>query len=174
MCVRKGRLSGRSSDVEVVVRQINGDDGVSVCCGCGREIRRGEERGRRGDEGWWCVPAGCAVKGEGMSELPLLSLFSSSLLISLPPTTHTHTITCTDLAHNHLHITAPLTQPTSPHTHTHVPILTQCMCQCTEETQQQQQQQPHYSCSSPPPPAHVLLHLHATHVNTSSKWYMCE
>ena len=77
MCVgvRRGRLSERGSDVVVVVSQISGGDGVSVCCGCGREIRRGEERGRRGDEGWWCVPAGCAVKGEGMSELPLLSLF---------------------------------------------------------------------------------------------------
>ena len=56
--------------------------------------------------------------------------------------------------------------------HTHVPSLTQCMCQYTEETQQQQQ--PHYSCSSPPPAAHVLLHLHATHAHTRSKWYMCE
>ena len=80
VCVRRGGLSERSSDVEVVVSQISGGDGVSVCCGCGREIRRGEERGRRGDEGWWCVSAGCVM--EGMSELPLPlaspSLFSLS------------------------------------------------------------------------------------------------
>ena len=46
VCVRRGRLSERSSDVEVVVRQISGGDGVSVCCGCGREMRRG----KRGEE----------------------------------------------------------------------------------------------------------------------------
>ena len=43
VCVRRGRLSGRSSDVVVVVRQISGGDGVSVCGGCGREVRRGKE-----------------------------------------------------------------------------------------------------------------------------------
>ena len=42
VCVRRGGLSERSSDVEVVVSQISGGDGVSVCCGCGREMRRGK------------------------------------------------------------------------------------------------------------------------------------
>ena len=46
VCVRRGGLSERSSDVEVVVSQISGGDGVSVCCGCGREMRRG----KRGEE----------------------------------------------------------------------------------------------------------------------------
>ena len=47
VCVRRGGLSEMSSDV-VVVRQINRDDGVSVCVVGGREIRREEER--RGEE----------------------------------------------------------------------------------------------------------------------------
>ena len=37
VCVRRGGLSERSSDVEVVVSQISAGDGVSVCGGCGRE-----------------------------------------------------------------------------------------------------------------------------------------
>ena len=48
VCVRRGGLSERSSDVEVVVSQISGGDGVSVCVVGGREIRREEER--RGEE----------------------------------------------------------------------------------------------------------------------------
>ena len=45
MCVgvRRGRLSERGSDVVVVVSQVSGGDGVSVCGGCGREVRRGKE-----------------------------------------------------------------------------------------------------------------------------------
>ena len=42
MCVRRGGLSEMSSDVEVVVSQISGDDGVSMGGGCGREMRRGK------------------------------------------------------------------------------------------------------------------------------------
>ena len=101
--------------------------------------------------------------------------------LSLPPShlssthhTHTHTIISIDLPDNH-HITAHLTQPTSPHTHTHThtnPKPTPMHVPVHKETQQQQQQ-PHHSRSSPPA-AHVLLHLHATHAHTSSKWYMCE
>ena len=34
------------SGVVVIVSQISGGDGVSVCCGCGREMRRG----KRGEE----------------------------------------------------------------------------------------------------------------------------
>ena len=41
VCVRRGGLSEMSSDV-VVVRQINRDDGVSVCVVGGREMRRGK------------------------------------------------------------------------------------------------------------------------------------
>ena len=50
MCVgvRRGRLSERGSDVVVVVSQISGGDGVSVCCGCGREMRRGKREEMRG------------------------------------------------------------------------------------------------------------------------------
>ena len=35
-------MSESSSDVEVVVSQVSGGDGVSVCGGCGREMRRGK------------------------------------------------------------------------------------------------------------------------------------
>ena len=42
-------MSGRSSDVEVVVSQISGDDGASVCGGCGRE-RDEEGEGGEGEE----------------------------------------------------------------------------------------------------------------------------
>ena len=76
VCVRRGRLSERSSDVVVVVSQISGGDGVSVGGGCGRDEEGEGKEGRRGDEGW-CVPAGCAM--EGMSELPP-SLLPPSLL----------------------------------------------------------------------------------------------
>ena len=87
MCVRRGSLSERSSGVEWVVSQINGGDGVSMDGGCGeRRMRRGKG-GRRGDEGW-CVPAGCAM--EGMSELPLLPLFSLPLLPLCRFTCHLH------------------------------------------------------------------------------------
>ena len=37
VCVRRGGLSERGSDVVVVVRQINRDDGVSMGGGCERE-----------------------------------------------------------------------------------------------------------------------------------------
>ena len=126
--------------------------------------REGEEGGRSERKGQ-LTPSLHHTSSRHTS--PLLPLFPPSHLPSTP-TTHTHTIISIDLPDNH-HITAHLTQPTSPHTH--VPSLTQCMCQCTEVAQQQQ---PDYSRSSPPPAAHVLLHLHATPVNTSSKWYMCE
>ena len=43
VCVRRGGLSERSSGVVLVVSQISGGDGVSVCGGCGREMRRGKE-----------------------------------------------------------------------------------------------------------------------------------
>ena len=47
-------------------------------CVVGVEERDEEgEGGRRRDEGLWCVSAGCAM--EGMSELPLLPLFSLPL-----------------------------------------------------------------------------------------------
>ena len=42
VCVRRGGLSERSSDVEVVVSQISAGDGVSMGGGCGREMRRGK------------------------------------------------------------------------------------------------------------------------------------
>ena len=67
VCVRRGGLSERSSDVEVVVSQISGGDGVSVGGGCGRDEEGEGKEGRRGDEGW-CVPAGCVM--EGRSKLP--------------------------------------------------------------------------------------------------------
>ena len=79
VCVRRGGLSERSSDVEVVVSQISAGDGVSMGGGWKRDKEGGREERRR-DEGWWCVPAGCVM--EGMSELPLPlaspSLFSLS------------------------------------------------------------------------------------------------
>ena len=53
----------------VVVSQISGGDGVSMCVVDVEERDEEGEGGRRGDEGW-CVPAGCAVEGEGMNELP--------------------------------------------------------------------------------------------------------
>ena len=76
VCVRRGGLSERSSDVEVVVSQISGGDGVSVCCGGWKRDKEGGREERRRDEG----SAGCVM--EGMSELPLPlaspSLFSLS------------------------------------------------------------------------------------------------
>ena len=71
----------------VVVSQISGGDGVSVGGGCGRDEEGEGKEGRRGDEGW-CVPAGCAM--EGMSELPLLPLFSLPLLPPCRFTCHLH------------------------------------------------------------------------------------
>ena len=46
VCVRRGGLSERSSDVVLVVSQISAGDGVSMGGGCGREMRRG----KRGEE----------------------------------------------------------------------------------------------------------------------------
>ena len=46
MCVRRGRLSGRSSGVELVVSQISGGDGLSMGGGCGREGYGGGKRGK--------------------------------------------------------------------------------------------------------------------------------
>ena len=57
VCVRRGGLSERSSDVEVVVSQISAGDGVSMGGGWKRDKEGGREERRR-DEGW-CVPAGC-------------------------------------------------------------------------------------------------------------------
>ena len=100
----------------------------------------------------------------------LLTLFlSSHLSPSHPPSMLTSSPPPIWLPTHSTPLLLPLNLPLLTHTHTHVPILTHCMCQCTEDTQQQQQQ-PHFSRSSPPPPAaHVLLHLHATPVSTSSK-----
>ena len=47
VCGRRGRLSGRSSGVVLVVSQISAGDGVSMGGGCGRE---GMSRGKRGEE----------------------------------------------------------------------------------------------------------------------------
>ena len=97
---------------------------------------------------------------------PLISSpspFSSTSSVSLhPPPIHTLSSPLTWLTTTSTSLLLSLTHP-NPHP-MHVPVH--------KETQQQQQQ-PHHSRSSPPA-AHVLLHLHATPVNTSSKWYMCE
>ena len=97
---------------------------------------------------------------------PLISSpspFSSTSSVSLhPPPIHTLSSPLTWLTTTSTSLLLSLTHP-NPHP-MHVPVH--------KETQQQQQQ-PHHSRSSPPA-AHVLLHLHATHAHTSSKWYMCE
>ena len=123
--------------------------------------REGEERGRRERQltpslhhtSSWHTP-------------PLISSpspFSSTSSVSLhPPPIHTLSSPLTWLTTTSTSLLLSLTHP-NPHP-MHVPVH--------KETQQQQQQ-PHHSRSSPPA-AHVLLHLHATPVNTSSKWYMCE
>ena len=54
MCVRRGRLSERGSGVVLVVSQISAGDGVSMGGGCGREMRRGEERGGEEMRGGVC------------------------------------------------------------------------------------------------------------------------
>ena len=138
-----------------------------------RGRREGKKRERRGS---LLLPSITHPAGTHHPSSPLLPLFPPSHLSSTP-TTHTHTITSTDLAYNHHYITAPPTQPASPHTHTHthtnpkphpmhVPVHRGNAAAAAA---------PHYSCSSPSSPAaHVLLHLHVTPVNTSSKWYMCE
>ena len=92
---------------------------------------------------------------------PFLPSPSSSLSLH-PPPIHTLSSPLTWLTTTSTSLLLSLTHP-NPHPK-HVPVH--------KETQQQQQQ-PHHSRSSPPA-AHVLLHLHATHAHTSSKWYMCE
>ena len=92
---------------------------------------------------------------------PFLPSPSSSLSLH-PPPIHTLSSPLTWLTTTSTSLLLSLTHP-NPHP-MHVPVH--------KETQQQQQQ-PHHSRSSPPA-AHVLLHLHATHAHTSSKWYMCE
>ena len=88
VCVWKERQVERSSDVEVIVSQISGGDGVSMCVvGVEERDKEGGREGRRGDEGW-CVPAGCVM--EGRSKLPLLSLFFPSLLPLFRFTCHLH------------------------------------------------------------------------------------
>ena len=90
MCERRGGLSERCSDVEVIVSQISGGDGVSMCVvGVEERDKEGGREGRRGDEGW-CVPAGCVM--EGRSKLPLLSLFFPSLLPLCRSTCHLHEV----------------------------------------------------------------------------------
>ena len=137
--------------------------------------REGEERGRR-ERGGAAYSFPPSHIQQAHTTPHLLSFPSFPLLTSRPHPPHTLTPSppLTWLTTTTTSLLLPLNLPLLTHTRTHIriPNLTQCMCQCTEETQQQQQ--PHYSCSSPPPAAHVLLHLHATHAHTRSKWYMCE
>ena len=78
MCVWKERQVERSSDVEVIVSQISGGDGVSMCVvGVEERDKEGGREGRRGDEGW-CVPAGCVMEGRSKLAPSSPSLFSLS------------------------------------------------------------------------------------------------
>ena len=135
-----------------------------ACKSAEREKRRREKRGWQLTHSLHCTSSWHTPPPHHLSS-PLFPL-----LISRPHPQHTHSpspplIWLTTTTHH------GCSHSTCLSSHTHVPSLTQCMCQCTEVAQQQQ---PDYSLSSPPPAAQVLLPLHATHVNTSSKWYMCE
>ena len=128
-----------------------------------RESAEREKR-RREKRGWQLTHS--LHRTSSWHTPPLISSpspFSSTSSVSLhPPPIHTLSSPLTWLTTTSTSLLLSLTHP-NPHP-MHVPVH--------KETQQQQQQ-PHHSRSSPPA-AHVLLHLHATPVNTSSKWYMCE
>ena len=137
---------------------------VTTPCRWHVDRQRGRKRRERGGAAHSCPLPSPHIQQAHTTTPHLLSFLSLPPSLSLVHTHNTH-------SHHHLHITAPPTQPTShtrPKPHPmHMPVH-------RGNAAAAQQQHPHYSRSSPPPAAHVLLHLHATPVNTSSKWYMCE
>ena len=144
-------------------------DTVTTPCRWHVNRQRGRREGKKREGGqlthWQLTPS--LHHTSSWHTPPLISSpspFSSTSSVSLhPPPIHTLSSPLTWLTTTSTSLLLSLTHP-NPHP-MHVPVH--------KETQQQQQQQPHHSRSSPPA-AHVLLHLHATHAHTSSKWYMCE
>ena len=143
-------------------------DTVTTPCRWHVNRQRGRREGKKREGGqlthWQLTPS--LHHTSSWHTPPLISSpspFSSTSSVSLhPPPIHTLSSPLTWLTTTSTSLLLSLTHP-NPHP-MHVPVH--------KETQQQQQQ-PHHSRSSPPA-AHVLLHLHATHAHTSSKWYMCE